>query len=175
MCDDQRFASRRPDVLTYRSEILDEAITVAGPIEVDLDVSISTTDADFIVKIIDQFPQDFSYGNNKTDYPMKSYEMMVRGEVLRGKYRNSMEKPEPFKPGQNTKVKFTLPDIAHTFQKGHKLVIQIQSTWFPLVDRNPQQFTDIYHCKDDAFKKSDITIFHDGQLHQSKIVLPVLD
>ena len=175
MCDDQRFASRRPDVLTYRSEILEEAITVAGPIEVDLDVSISTTDADFIVKIIDQFPQDFSYGNNKTDYPMKSYEMMVRGEVLRGKYRNSMEKPEPFKPGQNTKVKFTLPDIAHTFQKGHKLVIQIQSTWFPLVDRNPQQFTDIYHCKDDAFKKSDITIFHDGQLHQSKIVLPVLD
>ncbi len=175
MCDDQRFASRRPDVLTFRSAPMENSLTLAGPIEVDLDVSISTTDADFIVKLIDQFPLDFSYHNDNTNYPMKGYELMVRGEVMRGKFRNSFEKPEAFKPGQNTKVKFTLPDVSHTFQKGHRLVIQIQSTWFPLVDRNPQQFTDIYHCKDEDFIKSEIKIHHDGQNHQSKVILPVLE
>jgi predicted acyl esterase len=127
MSDDQRFASRRPDVLTYSTEILNEDMTLTGPIIADLMVSISTTDADFVVKIIDVFPDTFTYAlENK--YPMGGYQMLVRGEIMRGKFRNSFEKPEAFTPNTATEVKFELPDIAHTFQKGHKLMIQIQST-----------------------------------------------
>ena len=100
--------------------------------------------------------------------------MLVRGEVMRGKFRNSLEKPEPFVPKKITNVKFTLPDVAHTFKSGHKIMIQIQSSWFPLVDRNPQKFIDIYHAKDEDFQKASIKVYHNGSMN-SKIVLPVLN
>ena len=138
MDDDQRFASRRPDVLTYETEILNDNVTLAGPVIADLMTSISTTDADFVVKLIDVFPDDFKYDetssspSDRTAYPMGGYEMLVRGEIMRGKFRNSFEKPEPFEPGKITEVKWELPDVAHTFLKGHRIMIQIQSSWFPL-------------------------------------------
>ncbi|MBL7693647.1 MAG: CocE/NonD family hydrolase [Ferruginibacter sp.] len=176
MTDDQRFASRRTDVLTFSTDILSEDITVAGPVIADLVTSISTTDADFVVKIIDVFPDTFRYENNYLSarpgtqaYPMGGYQMLVRGEIMRGRYRNSFEKPEAFKPNERTNVKFTLPDIAHTFKKGHKLMIQVQSSWFPLADRNPQKFVNIYTCDDSDFQKATIRIYDD-----SKIILPVL-
>jgi putative CocE/NonD family hydrolase len=177
MDDDQRFASRRPDVLTYETEILNNDVTLAGPIIADLMASISTTDADFVVKVIDVFPDDFKYNDdvkgNENDYPMGGYQMLVRAEILRGKFRNSFEKPEPFIPGKITEVKWELPDVAHTFLKGHKIMIQIQSSWFPLADRNPQKFMDIYKADDSDFQKADIRIYHDEN-NQSKIILPVL-
>lgn len=169
MTDDQRFAARRPDVLVYQTPILTEDLTVAGTASADLMVSMTGTDADFIVKIIDVFPDDFKYTDND-HYTMNGYQMMVRGEVMRGKFRNSFETPEAFVPGKPTQVKFALPDIAHTFKKGHRLMIQIQSSWFPLVDRNPQKFVDIYHAKESDFQKSTIKIFN----NQSKIILPTL-
>ncbi len=174
MDDDQRFASKRTDVLTYQTEILDKDVTLAGPLVADLFVSLSTTDADFIVKLVDVFPDDFSYtspsGGAGGGYIMNNYQMLVRGEVMRGRFRNSFEKPEAFTPNKPTEVKYTLPDVAHTFQKGHRIMVQVQSTWFPLVDRNPQQFVDIYHCKDADFIKSTIRVYH----NQSRIILPVL-
>jgi putative CocE/NonD family hydrolase len=185
MIDDQRFASRRPDVLTFTTDILTEDLTLAGPLVADLITSISTTDADFVVKLIDVFPDNFRYdgphpsGETGKDYPMGGYQMLVRGEIMRGKYRNSFsggpggEKPEPFTPNKITEVKYTLPDVAHTFKKGHKLMIQIQSSWFPLADRNPQKFVDIYHCDDSDFQKATIKIYHDA-VNASKIILPVL-
>lgn len=169
MTDDQRFAARRPDVLVYQTPILTEDLTVAGSASADLMVSMTGTDADFVVKIIDVFPDDFKYTDND-HYTMNGYQMMVRGEVMRGKFRNSFETPEAFVPGKPTQVKFALPDIAHTFKKGHRLMIQIQSSWFPLVDRNPQKFLDIYHAKEADFQKSTIKIFN----NQSKIILPTL-
>jgi len=169
MDDDQRFASKRTDVLTYQTEILDKDVTLAGPLVADLFVSLSTTDADFIVKLVDVFPDDFKYADNDK-YIMNNYQMLVRGEVMRGRFRNSFEKPEAFIPNKPTEVKYTLPDVAHTFQKGHRIMVQIQSSWFPLVDRNPQQFVDIYHCKDADFIKSTIRVYH----NQSRIILPVL-
>lgn len=183
MNDDQRFAARRPDVLVFQTDTLTEDLTLGGPVVADLLVSISTTDADFVVKVIDVFPDDFTYGGEpaptahsrytSSTYPMGGYQMLVRGEVIRGKFRNSMEEPQPFVPGQPARVKFTLPDVAHTFKKGHRLMIQVQSSWFPLVDRNPQQFLDIYKAKDEDFIQSDIKIFHDAA-HPSQIVLPVI-
>jgi putative CocE/NonD family hydrolase len=177
MTDDQRFASERPDVLTFQTDILTADLTLAGPVMADLITSITTTDADFVVKIIDVFPDAFNYdpsikGNGK-DYAMGGYEMLVRGEIMRGKYRNSFEKPEPFVEGKITEVKYALPDIAHTFKKGHRLMIQIQSTWFPLADRNPQKFTNIYTASDNDFQKATIKIYHDGN-NQTKFILPVL-
>ena len=179
MTDDQRFASRRPDVLTFKTEALTEDITLAGPVVADLMASISTTDADFVVKLIDVFPDEFKYDEaifgkgNGQNYPMGGYQMLVRGEIMRGRYRNSFEKPEAFVPGKITEVKYTMPDVAHTFKAGHKIMIQIQSSWFPLVDRNPQTFVDIYRCENSDFQKSDIKIYHDYVNH-SRIILSIL-
>jgi putative CocE/NonD family hydrolase len=180
MDDDQRFAGRRPDVLVYQTDTLREDMTLAGPVIADLYTSITTTDADFVVKLIDVFPDRFSYndsiygkGNGK-DYPMGGYQMLVRGEVMRGRYRNSFETPEAFKPGQVTEVKYALPDVAHVFKKGHRIMVQIQSTWFPLVDRSPQQFVDIYHCSERDFVPTNVTIYSTQRYH-SKIILPVLN
>jgi putative CocE/NonD family hydrolase len=179
MTDDQRFASRRPDVITFKTAILENDMTLAGTLIADLKVAISTTDADFVVKVIDVFPDGFTYdtleygkGNGK-DYLMDGYEMLVRGEIMRGRYRHSFEKPEAFEPNKTNTVKFELPDIAHTFKKGHRLMVQVQSTWFPLADRNPQQFVDIYHCDDKDFVKSEIKLFHEAS-NASSIILPVL-
>ncbi|MBS1729535.1 MAG: CocE/NonD family hydrolase [Bacteroidetes bacterium] len=178
MDDDQRFAERRTDVLTYSTDILENDVTLAGPVIADLMVSLSSTDADFVVKLIDVFPDDFTYPERiqsliQNPYPMGGYEMLVRGEIMRGKFRNSFEKPEPFIPGKITEVKWELPDVAHTFLKGHRIMIQIQSSWFPLADRNPQQFMNIYTANDTDFIKEDIRVYHDSQ-HMSKIILPVL-
>lgn len=179
MSDDQRFAARRTDVLVFETSVLDGDLTLAGPIVADLKVKLSTTDADFVVKLIDVFPDNFSYDTSycckgvKNEAEIAGYQMLVRGEIMRGKFRNSFEKPEAFTPGKTETVKFELPDVAHTFQKGHKLMIQIQSSWFPLFDRNPQQFTDIYTCADKDFVPCEIQVLHDA-LNASVISLPVL-
>lgn len=122
-------------------------------------VSTTGTDADFVVKLIDAFPAQMKdYPDENNDHGpsvnMGGYQMLVRGGVLRGKYRNSFEVPEPFVPGQVTEVSFNLPDVAHKFKKGHKIMIQVQNSWFPLVDRNPQQFVNIYECNEDDFIKA---------------------
>ena len=181
MTDDQRFAERRPDVLSFKTAVLDEDITVTGVVTADLAASISTTDADFIVKLIDVFPDNLGY--NEVDiysgqdpslvYPMGGYEMLVHGEVLRGRYRNSYEKPQPFVPGRIDRVKYDIGDVAHSFRKGHRIMIQIQSSWFPLVDRNPQKFVNIFEALESDFQKSTIRIWHDNK-NASKIILPVL-
>lgn len=180
MTDDQRFASRRPDVLTFETESLNDDITLAGTVTANLFTSISTTDADFVVKVIDVFPDDFKYpanypGSDKgsDNYPMGGYQMLVRGEIMRGRFRKSFSNPEAFKPNKVEQVKFDLTDVAHTFKKGHRIMIQIQSSWFPLADRNPQQFVNIYECKDTDFQKADIKIWHDAD-NASCIILPVL-
>ena len=170
MTDDQRFASRRPDVLVYDSGVLQEAVTVTGPVTADLWISLSTTDADVVVKLIDVFPDTLSGSSNGV--PMGGYQMLVRGEIMRGRFRNSFEKPEAFVPGQPTRVRFELPDVAHSFLPGHRLMIQVQSSWFPLADRNPQQFIDIYHAKDEDFIPTNIKVFHSKQ-YPSAVILPV--
>jgi len=181
MTDDQRFAARRTDVLTFQTDVLNEDLTLAGVVTADLKVSISTTDADFVVKIIDVFPDDFKYASDAEQprrsvggsYPMGGYQMLVRGEIMRGRFRNSFERPEGFKPGKIETVKFNLPDVAHTFKKGHSLMIQIQSSWFPLADRNPQKFVNVYEANENDFQKATIKIYHDAT-NSSNIVLPIL-
>jgi len=178
MSDDQRFAARRPDVLVYEME-LTEDLTLSGPVTADLKVKINTTDADFVVKLIDVFPTDFKYDDKdcckgvKNEAEMGGYQMLVRAEIFRGRYRDSFEQPKAFEPGKVETVKFDLPDVAHTFKKGHKLMIQIQSTWFPLFDRNPQQFINIYSCEDKDFKVAEITILQQADA-ASCIYLPIL-
>lgn len=188
MLDDQRFACTRTDVLTFQTDVLSEDLQLAGEVEADLLVDISSTDADFVVKIIDVFPDDFRYApevyedkGNKgapalrgANRPlMAGYQMLVRGEVMRGKYRESFSEPKPFEPGKTTRVKFSLPDVAHTFKPGHRLMIQIQSSWFPLVDRNPQKFCNIYTCDDSDFQKATIGIHCEANA-ASAIMLPVV-
>jgi uncharacterized protein len=181
MTDDQRFAARRPDVLVFQTDVLTEDLTLAGPVIADLKVSITGTDADFVVKLIDVFPDDFRYPTDQAgagrqgggSYPMGGYQMLVRGEVMRGKFRNSFETPEAFVPNKITTVKYTMPDVAHTFKKGHRLMIQVQSSWFPLVDRNPQKFVNIYEANESDFQKATIRLYHDGT-NSSSIVLPVM-
>ncbi|MEI6137988.1 MAG: CocE/NonD family hydrolase [Mariniphaga sp.] len=181
MTDDQRFAERRTDVIAFKSEILQNDITITGLIKANLFASVSTTDADFVVKIIDVFPDTLSYNDvdiyaekeQQKLYPMGGYEMLVHGEIMRGRYRNSYEKPEPFVPNQVTQLNFNVGDVAHTFKKGHRLMVQIQSSWFPLADRNPQKFVNIYQANNNDFQKATIQIFHDEK-HSSNILLPVL-
>jgi uncharacterized protein len=181
MTDDQRFAARRTDVLVFQTDTLTKDITLAGPVVADLLVSLSSTDADFVVKLVDVFPDNAGYNDDNiyeddpendpiVKYPMGGYQMLVRAEIMRGRFRNSFSNPEPFTPGKPTQVKYTLPDVAHTFKKGHRIMVQVQSSWFPLVDRNPQQFIDIYHAKEDDFIKETIQIYH----NQSKLILPVV-
>ena len=181
MNDDQRFASRRSDVLTFQTGVLSEDLTLAGPVVADLLVSITGTDADFVVKLIDVFPDDFNYTGAVSQqgragggsYPMGGYQMLVRGEIMRGKFRNSFENPTAFTPNKVEKVKFDLPDVAHTFKKGHRLMIQVQSSWFPLADRNPQKFVNIYEADITDFQKATIKIYHEAA-NSSNIVLPVI-
>ncbi len=173
MTDDQRFAGRRPDVLTFVTELLRKDVTVAGSVIADLMVSNTGTDADFVVKVIDVFPDNFQYSDTDK-YIMNGYQMLVRGEVMRGKFRNSFSKPEPFVPKKITNVRFALPDVAHTFKAGHKIMIQVQSSWFPLVDMNPQKFVDIYHAEDEDFQKVSIKVYH-GEGINSKMILPVVE
>ncbi len=162
MIDDQRFAARRPDVKTYQTDVLTEDITLTGPVLANLVVATTGTDADYVVKLIDVYPEDAPNPiPNPKNLIMGGYQMLVRGEIMRGKYRNSFEKPEPFVPNAITKVNYALPDVAHTFKKGHRIMIQIQNSWFPLADRNPQQFMDIYQAEPKDFKKATHKIYHD--------------
>ncbi len=174
MVEDQRFASRKQDVMNYETGSLSENITLAGPITADLYVSTTGTDADWVVKLIDVYP-DIALDNNPNPCSVKmgGYQMMVRGDVMRGKFRNSLEKPEPFVPGKITRVKFVIPDVFHTFKKGHKIMVQIQSSWFPLVDRNPQKFVDIYYAEESDFQKATQRIYHSSE-YPSRISVNIL-
>jgi len=164
MVQDQRFASRRPDVLVYEGPELTADMTIAGPILARLFVSTSGTDSDWVVKLIDVYPDDYSVAGAGESAPkFGGYQQLVRGDVMRGKFRNSLEKPEPFSPDQPTAVNFTLQDVAHTFRAGHKIMVQIQSTWFPLIDRNPQKFLDIYSAKESDFQKATQRVYRTSQ------------
>ncbi len=174
MIADQRFASRRPDVMVYQSDVLTRDVTLSGPVIADLIVSTTGTDADYVVKLIDVYPDDYPNPKPNTEnVEMSGYQMLVRAEVMRGRYRNSLEKPEAIAANQPTRVKYTLPDVAHTFKAGHKIMIQIQNSWFPLVDRNPQKYVDIYNANESDFQKAMHRIYHQAG-KESKIVLPVM-
>lgn len=160
MIADQRFIANRPDVVVFETEELKEDLTIVGPIQVNLNVSMSGTDADFIAKIIDVYPDTTIITSAISDkVTMQGYQMLVRGEVLRGRFRNSFSIPEPFKPNTVTPVTINLPDVAHTFKKGHKLMVQIQNTWFPLVDRNTNQYMDIWQADETDFVKNTLHIY----------------
>jgi putative CocE/NonD family hydrolase len=154
MTDDQRFASKRPDVLVYQTEPLEEDVTIVGPIRALLNVSTSGTDSDFVVKLIDVYPPEYP-NPNPVVTPMGGYQQLVRGEPFRGRFRNSFEKPEPFEPNKLAKIDYEMPDVYHTFRRGHRIMVQIQSSWFPLIDRNPQKFVEsIPNAKPTDFQKA---------------------
>lgn len=160
MNEDQRFAASRPDVLVYETDPLEADLTMAGPIQADLFVSTSGTDADWVVKIIDVYPDgEKNPEDNPNNAEFGGYQRLVRFDIMRGKFRNSLEKPEPFVPGKVTEVKFALNDVDHTFKKGHKIMVQIQSSFFPFFDRNPQKFVDIYSAKETDFQKANNRVF----------------
>jgi uncharacterized protein len=165
MIEDQRFAAARPDVLVYQTDVLTEDLTLAGPSTADLFVSTTGTDADFIVKVIDVYP-DNAPNNSPAGGQVKlgGFQMLVRAEVMRGKFRNSFSKPEPFTPNKPAEVKFILQDLHHTFKAGHRLMVQVQSSWFPLVDRNPQKFVDIYRATAADFQKATQRLYRYGRL-----------
>jgi len=182
MTEDQRFAARRPDVLVYRSEELEEDLTVAGPLTARLWVSTTGADADWVVKVIDEFParlpgyvltDDDEEDSGEPD--LGHTQRLVRGEVFRGRFRSSYERPEPFVPGEITEVAFELQDVLHTFKRGHRIMIQIQSTWFPLVDRNPQSWVpNIFEAEEDDFIKATHRV-HRSSSHPTAIEITILD
>jgi hypothetical protein len=155
MVEDQRFASTRTDVLTYRSDELTRDVTLSGPLTASLYVSTTGTDSDWVVKLIDVYPEDYPNPDpNPAGVRMGGYQQLIRGEDMRGKFRDSYSKPEPFVPGKMEKVEWAMPDINHCFRTGHRIMVQVQSSWFPLVDRNPQQFEDIYSAQAADFVKA---------------------
>jgi len=167
MTDDQRFAARRSDVLVFETEVLDEDLTVVGDVLAHLDVATTGTAADWIVKIVDVHPADTKETNdNMQDHlKMSNYHLMVRSEVMRGRFRNSFSNPEPFVPNKKTRVELQLQDVYHTFKKGHKMQIQVQSTWFPLIDLNPQTYVDnIYKADKSDFKTQTHTVFNSSSI-----------
>ena len=171
MTDDQRHASTRQDVLVFETNVIENDFTVSGPMNVSLEVSTTGTDADWIVKIIDVFPDD-SVSNFKTKSPHGAYQMLVRGDVMRGKFKTGFGNPTPFEPNKITNVKFLLTDIFHKFKVGHKLMVQIQSSWFPLVDLNPQKFMNINLAKPDDYQKATHRVYHTKE-NQTYIELPI--
>lgn len=182
MVADQRFAAARPDVLVYQTEPLKEDVTLAGPVSPRLFVSTTGTDSDFVVKLIDVYPPDYpdntANEDRENDVPpphvaMGGYQQLIRGEPLRGKFRKSFEKPEAFTPGKVAEIDFTMPDINHTFRRGHRIMVQVQSSWFPLIDRNPQVFENIPNAKPEDFKKATETIYR-GHGEASGITVEVL-
>jgi hypothetical protein len=184
MVDDQRFASTRPDVLVYETEPLEEDVTIAGPISPKLTVASTGTDSDFDVKLIDVYPNNYPdpdnllNGNKRIlDTPplhMGGYQELLRGEPFRAKFRNSWEKPEPLTPGKQTEIGYTMPDLYHTFRRGHRIMVQVQSSWFPVTDRNPQTFTDIPNARPEDFQKATEQVFHqkDAASGVEVLVLP---
>jgi putative CocE/NonD family hydrolase len=175
MTEDQRHAATRPDVLVYRSQPLEDDLTIAGPIEVEFLVSTTGTDCDWVVKLIDEYPENYAGPiPPRGAPPMQGYQMMVRGDVMRGKFRDSLSEPRPFQPGQPTRLRFVLHDSFHTFRAGHRIMVQVQSTWFPLVDRNPQKFVDIYTAGESDFQKATQRVYR-SKSRPSRIVLPVVE
>jgi putative CocE/NonD family hydrolase len=176
MTDDQRFAGRRPDVLVYQTQPLEEDLTLAGPIKADLWVSTSGTSSDWIVKLIDVFPDHSTdFPNMERDTHLGNYQMMVRSEVLRGRFRNTPSDPEPFAPDQPTRIQLELLDVLHTFQQGHRVMIQVQSSWFPLVDINPQSYVDnVYKASPEDFIPAQQRIYRSSEFpsHLEMTVLP---
>lgn len=183
MAEDQRFAARRPDVLVYRSAPLERDLTIAGPIEVELHVSTTGTDADWVVKLVDEYPgamrgmqdEDWNGTDDATGARNRGgQQTLVRAEPFRGRYRNDPAKPEPFVPGEPARIRFTLDDAFHTFQRGHRIMVQVQSTWFPFIDRNPQTFVpNIFEAKDADFVRATHRVHRDAR-RPSRLVLPVL-
>lgn len=169
---DQRFAASRPDVLTYTTEPLEEDLTFAGPLKAALEVATTGTDADWIVKLIDVYDADFPNPDpNPANVVMGGYQQLVRGDVMPARFRNSFEKPEASVPGQVTKIAFTLPDVCHTFRRGHRVMIQVQSSWFPLVERNPQTFVDnVAAAKPEDFRKATQRVYHTSEAASSLTV-----
>ena len=172
MTDDQRFAARRPDVLVYETEVFEQDMKLTGEILASLQVATTGTDADWIVKVIDVHPHDAENTEEMQDHlQMSNYHMMVRSEVIRGKYRNSFSQPEAFEPNTKTEVNLSLQDINHTFKKGHKLQIQVQSTWFPYIDRNPQTYVDnIFKSKPEDFKTQTHRVYNDSFIQFIEII-----
>lgn len=169
MNEDQRFASRRPDVLSYQTPVLAQAMTLAGEIEVDLWVSTSQQDADWVVKLIDVLPADHAESGEHPNAVYSEAQRMIRSEVFRGRFREGYDKATPFTPNTPTRVRFPLQDILHTFKKGHRLMIQIQSSWFPMVDRNPQKWVDnIFQAQESDFQKAEHRVYFDKS-HPSSI------
>ena len=166
MTGDQRFAARRPDVLVFETEVLQNDLKLVGPIEAMLKVATTGTAADWVVKLVDVYPPDAeNYEETMPHLKMSNYHMMVRSEVMRGRFRNSFENPEPFEANKKTEVNLTLQGVNHTFKKGHKVQIQIQSTWFPLIDLNPQTYVDnIFKAKESDFKKQTHTVYGDSAI-----------
>ena len=165
MTADQRFASRRTDVLVYQTEPLDEDATFAGPLTASLYVSTTGTDSDWDVKLIDAYPGDYPDPDpNPTGVRMGGYQQLVRGEPFRGKFRKSFERPVAFEPGKPDKVEFQLPDIFHTFRRGHRIMVQVQSSWFPLTDRNPQKFMKIDEARPSDFQKATQRVYRSAKL-----------
>jgi putative CocE/NonD family hydrolase len=154
MVADQRFAASRPDVLVYSTEPLEQDVTIAGPLTPSLFVSTSGTDSDFDVKLIDVYPNDGNPGG---------YQQLVRGEPFRGRFRNGYDKPEAFEPNKTAKLEYAMPDVYHTFRRGHRIMVQVQSSWFPLTDRNPQKFVDIYKAKPEDFQKATERVYRSKQ------------
>ena len=172
--EDQRFVATRPDVLVYESAPLTEDMTFAGPAKVELFASTTGTDSDWVVKLIDVFPNDAKDPfPNPLSLKMGGYQMLLVGDVLRGKFRNSFEKPEAMKPGEATRIAFDLPDRYHTFLKGHRIMVQVQSSWFPMFDRNPQTFVDIYHAKPLDYRSATERIYRESG-RSSSVSLPVM-
>jgi putative CocE/NonD family hydrolase len=181
MTEDQRFVAERPDVLVYQTEPLTEDLMVAGDLKPQLFISSSGTDSDFVVKLIDVFPNDYKYpegikapeGSAGCVFQPGGYEMLLRGEPFPARFRNSLEHPEPLQPNTTAKISYVMPGIVHTFKKGHRIMVQVQSTWFPLVARNPQKFVTNYKQATDAdFQKATERVYH-GSATPSQIILPV--
>lgn len=172
MTDDQRFAARRTDVLVYETEVLDADMTLAGDIMAKLQVATTGTAADWAIKLIDVYPPDAEdYPETQEYLKMGNYHMMVRSEVMRGRFRNDFSKPEPFEPNKKTAVSVKLQDVHHTFKKGHKIQIQVQSTMFPYIDINPQTYVpNIFEASEEDFKKQTHTVYHDSKIEFS--ILP---
>lgn len=171
MISDQRFAFTRPDVITFSSDYLGENVTVAGPIYADLFVSTTGTDCDWVVKVIDVYPEN-SETEQGSDVEFGGYQRLVRYEMLRGKFRNNLSKPEPFTPGKVTKVTIKLQDILHTFKRGHRIMIQIQNSMFPFFDVNPNKFLNIFEAKEDDFTNVTNRIYY-GSEYPSSITLGI--
>ncbi len=174
MVEDQRFAATRPDVLVYQTEPLTEDVTLAGSVVPKLVVSTSGTDSDWVVKLIDVYPSTYPDPSpNPRDVRMGGYQQLVRGDVMRGKFRNSLEEPEPFVPDQPTRVEFAMNDVLHTFRRGHRIMIQVQSTWFPLVNRNPQVFTNIHTAPASVYQKARQRVYRSAA-HASRVEVSVM-